>query len=155
MFNQYIDAVDVCVNLRYPYGGETSGSLMRILAKGKCSVVNNIGSFSEVPSDCCIKIPSVESMSTDEEIAEIYEAMKKCILDLNFKSKICKNARRYAQENLDIQFVTKKYLEFINMKYTPALDEQLLSHMKETEILPKNYTYSELQNLSATLAYTK
>lgn len=44
-----MDAADVCVNLRYPYNGESSASFMRLLGKGKCTIVNRIGSFAEVP----------------------------------------------------------------------------------------------------------
>ena len=63
------------MNLRWPYNGETSGSLMRILAKGKCVVVNDVGSFSEIPGECCCRLPSVEELSEGEEEDEISKAM--------------------------------------------------------------------------------
>ncbi len=69
-FEQYIDAADICLNLRWPYNGETSGSLMRILAKGKCVVVNDIGSFGEIPDNACIKLPTVNASDKMQENAE-------------------------------------------------------------------------------------
>ena len=50
-------AADCCINLRYPSAGETSASLLRIMAAGLPVIVSDAGSFSEVPSGCLIKIP--------------------------------------------------------------------------------------------------
>ena len=57
-------AVDVAVNLRWPSGGETSGTSMRLLGLGKPVVVSNAGSFAELPDGCCAK---VEVDWTEEE----------------------------------------------------------------------------------------
>jgi glycosyltransferase involved in cell wall biosynthesis len=49
--------VDVCVNLRYPTMGETSGSAIRALSLGKPLVVSDIGWFSELPDGVALKVP--------------------------------------------------------------------------------------------------
>ncbi len=56
-FEQLLTATDLCVNLRWPTGGETSGSLLRMLAAGRATLVSDIGAFAEVPDDACVKIP--------------------------------------------------------------------------------------------------
>jgi glycosyltransferase involved in cell wall biosynthesis len=56
-------ACDVAVNLRYPSGGETSGTLIRLLGLGKPVVVSDHGSFAEIPDGCCAKVP----LDGDEE----------------------------------------------------------------------------------------
>ena len=66
-----IAASDVCVNLRYPTAGETSASLLRIMAAGKPAIVSDVGWFSELPDDCCFKIPVDAS-----EITTLYQAMR-------------------------------------------------------------------------------
>lgn len=53
---RYMVAVDVAVNLRWPSGGETSGTLMRLLGLGKAVVVTNAGSFAELPDGCCARV---------------------------------------------------------------------------------------------------
>jgi glycosyltransferase involved in cell wall biosynthesis len=51
-----IAAADVCLNLRYPTAGETSASLLRILAAGQPSVVSDHGPMRELPDDVVIKV---------------------------------------------------------------------------------------------------
>lgn len=111
-FEKYIEKADICLNLRYPYMGETSGTLARIMGMGKCSIVNNVGSFSEIPRNACIKLPPVEQMTEKEEVDAIYAAMKKA-MDYEERRTIGQNAYQYAQENLDICIVGKKYRDVI------------------------------------------
>ena len=56
-FETLLVAADACVNLRWPTGGETSGSLLRALAAGRPTLVTDAGSFAEVPDDACLKVP--------------------------------------------------------------------------------------------------
>jgi glycosyltransferase involved in cell wall biosynthesis len=49
--------VDVCVNLRHPTMGETSGSVIRSLSLGKPLVVSDVGWFSELPNEVALKVP--------------------------------------------------------------------------------------------------
>jgi glycosyltransferase involved in cell wall biosynthesis len=55
-FHLWCRAADIVVNLRWPSGGETSGSLVRALAAGACVVVNDIGPFAELPDGVCAKV---------------------------------------------------------------------------------------------------
>jgi glycosyltransferase involved in cell wall biosynthesis len=52
-----IAACDVCVNLRFPTMGETSGSAIRVLSLGKPLVVSDVGWFSELPGEVALKVP--------------------------------------------------------------------------------------------------
>ena len=52
-----IAAADVCVNLRYPSMGETSATLMMILASGRPAIVTPMAQFREFPDDVCLKAP--------------------------------------------------------------------------------------------------
>jgi glycosyltransferase involved in cell wall biosynthesis len=47
---------DVCVNLRYPSMGESSATLMAILAMGRPALVTPIAQFSEFPDWVCWKV---------------------------------------------------------------------------------------------------
>lgn len=64
-FFSYLVASDVVINLRYPYGGETSGTLTRALGMGRCCLVVDIGAFAEVPDDCALKLPWSKSFDKD------------------------------------------------------------------------------------------
>ena len=55
---------DVCVNLRCPTMGETSGSVIRAMSLGKPLVVSDVGWFAELPAGVALKIP-VDDGETD------------------------------------------------------------------------------------------
>lgn len=148
-FEKYIDVSDICLNLRYPYNGETSGSLMRIFARGKCVVVNDIGSFAEFPDEICVKIPSAETMDRQEEVAKIQEAVGKLVSDEVYFENIRENAYRFAVENLDIKKVAKSYYEFLQKKAHHSLNE------KDFEKIAKNLDKKEdVTKLSETIQYS-
>ena len=48
-FEAYVAAADICINLRYPTGGETSASLLRLLGAGRPTLVSAIGALAELP----------------------------------------------------------------------------------------------------------
>jgi glycosyltransferase involved in cell wall biosynthesis len=49
VFEEYVAAADICVNLRHPTAGETSASLLRLLGAGRPTLVTASGSFAELP----------------------------------------------------------------------------------------------------------
>jgi glycosyltransferase involved in cell wall biosynthesis len=63
-----IAATDLCLNLRYPTAGETSASLLRILAEGRPVVVSDYAEFGDLPDDIAVRIPLGEG--EDEVLAE-------------------------------------------------------------------------------------
>ena len=50
-FEAAIGACDLCLNLRYPTAGETSASLLRVLAAGRPAVVSDYAQFRELPDE--------------------------------------------------------------------------------------------------------
>ncbi len=50
-------ATDICVSLRYPTMGETSGVGVRALEAGRPQVVSDVGWFSELPDEVALKVP--------------------------------------------------------------------------------------------------
>jgi glycosyltransferase involved in cell wall biosynthesis len=153
-FLLYIDAADVCVNLRYPYNGETSGSLMRLLAKGKCTLVNDLGSFAEIPDDCCVKLPSPQFMREQDEVEKIYEALSDLTGNPAKRSLIGDNARRYAEEHLDIKEVGKKYWQVLNTPSRKVLANGVFSRLRE-EFAQQSPGDRDTFEFARTIAYGK
>ncbi len=56
-FRAAIVACDLCLNLRYPSAGETSASLLRLLALGRPVVVSDYAQFAELPGSVVVKAP--------------------------------------------------------------------------------------------------
>lgn len=108
-FSEYNAICDICVNLRYPYKGENSGTLARTLACGKPVIVTDIGSFSEIPDNACIKV----SANTASEIDEIYSALKILAENPALREKYGAAAAEYVREYLDIDKIALEYRDFI------------------------------------------
>lgn len=107
-FVRYMKASDICVNLRYPVHGESSGSLHRLFGMGKPVLVSNVGSFREYPDDAVIKIDV-----NDKEEDQIYEALKLLLDNRQKRLDIGNASYTYAKENLDIEKAAKEYRYFI------------------------------------------
>ncbi|HEX9800459.1 MAG TPA: glycosyltransferase [Thermoanaerobaculia bacterium] len=58
-----IAATDLCLNLRYPSAGETSASLLRILAEGRPVIVSDYAELGELPPEIALVVP----LGEDEE----------------------------------------------------------------------------------------
>jgi glycosyltransferase involved in cell wall biosynthesis len=56
-FASAIAAADLCLNLRYPTAGETSASLLRVMAAGRAAVVSDYAQFAELPDAIAVKVP--------------------------------------------------------------------------------------------------
>ena len=107
-FTAAIAACDVCLNLRWPTVGETSGSLLRALALGKPTLVSEVGTFLEYPDDVAIKIP-VNHRETDW----LYEYMRVLLDDPALAGAVGERARAYAAEVCAWPKVAAEYTRFL------------------------------------------
>jgi len=92
-FSRGIAACDLCVNLRYPTAGETSASLLRILALGRPVLVSDTAQFTDLPAEVAVRVPvgesEVESLATRvgalagerERLAAMSEAARRWIAE--------------------------------------------------------------------------
>lgn len=103
-----ICASDICVNLRYPTMGESSGTLLRMMGYGKPVLVTNFGSYSEFPDYCVLKI--------DPDIDE-KEAIKRFVFalieDEDFRCSLGEEAAKYVRDECSIQRCASEYVSFI------------------------------------------
>jgi glycosyltransferase involved in cell wall biosynthesis len=56
-FAAAIAAANLCLNLRYPTAGETSASLLRVMAAGRPAIVSDYAQFAELPDAIAVKVP--------------------------------------------------------------------------------------------------
>lgn len=103
---QAMVACDVAVNLRHPTGGETSGTLMRLLGIGRPVIVSETGSFAEIPAGCCAHLPLdareedllVAFLSRLADDSDLREAMGACAREyMRREHDLRDSARRYVQ----------------------------------------------------------
>lgn len=107
-FLEYLDASDVCISLRCPTMGETSGVLNRALSRGKPSIVTNIGTFQELSDDTVAKIGC-----GDTEVAELTAALERILTNRKYRNTLSKNGLNYAEAHLKIADTAESLAEFL------------------------------------------
>lgn len=107
-FLEYLDASDICISLRYPTMGETSGVLNRALSRGKPSIVTNIGTFHELSDEMVAKIGYSET-----EVTELTTAIHKLLTDEISREQISANGLQYASDHLRIGDTARSLADFL------------------------------------------
>lgn len=107
-FHNYIKAIDLSINLRYPTAGETSAALIRTLGAGNPTVVSNYRQFSEFPDDCCMKVDF-----GNDEVDQLFYFMQLICKDKSKAAWFANNARRYVREDFSLDGAADGYYRFI------------------------------------------
>jgi glycosyltransferase involved in cell wall biosynthesis len=68
-FWRYANAVDLCVNLRYPTAAETSGIAIRLMGIGKPVAFSDGAEIARIPENACLRI---ETGPAEEEMLAAY-----------------------------------------------------------------------------------
>jgi glycosyltransferase involved in cell wall biosynthesis len=105
---QYLDASDFCINLRYPTAGETSRSVLQIMASQKPVIVSDVGWFSELPDNACLKV-GVDN-SEEETLLQYMIALSS---NEGLKNIIGKNARNFVIKDHDPEKITHDFFSFL------------------------------------------
>ncbi len=107
-FERAMLAADVAINLRFPTGGETSASLIRLLGLGVPTIVSRNGSFAEIPAGCCLPV------DLDETEADLLAAyLVRLAQDPDLRRQIGVAARAYVAEHHSPQAAVDGYLSFL------------------------------------------
>jgi glycosyltransferase involved in cell wall biosynthesis len=99
-------AVDICINLRYPAAGETSGIAIRMMSIGKPVVLTDSLEVSRFPADACIRIPS--GLHEQPALEETLLWLKQAPFDAR---EIGARACRHVQAEHSVDRVARSYRE--------------------------------------------
>jgi len=97
--------VDVCVSLRYPTMGETSGIAIRSLSLGKPFVVSDVGWFSELPDRVALKVPV-----GDGEVETLTAALELLVTREDARAQLGAAASALARGEHDLSHVAELYV---------------------------------------------
>lgn len=99
-----IAATDVCVNLRWPTAGETSGFVMKLMAAGKPVLVSDCDENADLPGNSVFKIePGIN------ESAVIREALRELTLHPELRLAMGELARKHVMQENSLEKVTAQY----------------------------------------------
>jgi glycosyltransferase involved in cell wall biosynthesis len=116
----YLSAVDVCLNLRWPTGRETSAAWIRCLAAGKPTIVTDLVHQTDVPS---LDLRSMEAVSSGpagaepvcahieliDEIHMLRLALRRLAEDGELRARLGRAARRYWAEHATLELMAADY----------------------------------------------
>ena len=112
VFESYIAAADICLNLRHPTAGETSASLLRLLGAGCPTLVSATGAFTELPPNVAAQ---VDLDATESELIATY-----CDVLTKYPSlakELGKQARNYVAQNHNLDQAALGYIRFLAQVY--------------------------------------
>ena len=99
-----IAGCDVCICLRYPTMGETSGIAIRALSAGRPLIVSDVGWFAELPSSVAVRVAP-----DDDEIEELAAAMVALARDPARREAMSAAALGLARGELSLERVVELY----------------------------------------------
>ncbi|BAZ50955.1 putative glycosyltransferase [Nostoc sp. NIES-4103] len=141
-FYRYIEISDICLNLRFPFNGESSASLLRILSVGKPTVVTDIGSFSDFPNDVVLKIPQPDQ---SDEVEEIFKALVLLTENLEYRNSLSRAASEYVAREHSPERCASLYVDFM---------KQVLCSPQAKRKMLADYVGRELAQIEANLSET-
>ena len=110
-FTDWLAAVDVIVNLRFPTVGETSATALRGLAAGRPLIVNGHGWYAELPDTVSLKVPPGDDDA-------LLQAMRALSSDGLLRSRMSEAAQIYATSVHAPSCTATAYLTFIEALLT-------------------------------------
>ncbi|MBA3945127.1 MAG: glycosyltransferase [Herpetosiphonaceae bacterium] len=132
VFNSYVAAAELCLNLRYPTAGETSASLLRLLAAGRPTLVSATDAFLELPDAVCPKVDPDRS-----EQALIYHYAHLLHTTPALAVALGANARAFVAREHTLPRAAQEYVRFLAQLYGWALPEP--SRPTLWEVLPEPF----------------
>jgi glycosyltransferase involved in cell wall biosynthesis len=103
-----IVASDICVNLRYPTMGESSGALLRQMGYARPTLITNCGSYAEIPDWAAVKIqPDLD------EAALLKAHLAALIKDPDLRESLGREASSYVRSECDLEKCVRGYADFI------------------------------------------
>jgi len=107
LYETYLEAADIAIQLRTKSRGETSRTVLDCLSYGIPTIVNSHGWMKELPDDVVVKLP--EDV-TPEDIAKTFENLYE---DENLRENIGKKGQEYVRRFCDPRKVGEEYYKAI------------------------------------------
>ncbi len=106
--NECIAACDVLVNLRFPSVGESSGTLARAMAAGRCCVVNATAAYADLPADTVMHIP------VHDTVPALVEGLLALLGNPELRMSFGSKAQALARGEWTPEAVARAYADLIN-----------------------------------------
>ncbi|MBI4673955.1 MAG: glycosyltransferase family 4 protein [Chloroflexi bacterium] len=152
-FHTYMAAMAVCVNLRYPTAGETSGAVLRMMALAKPVVVSRVGWFAELPENAVAKIDV-----DDHETEQLTVILRRLLDDPELDNALGENARQYVIKHCAVSDAARYYAEFLCAVLEGGAESKVYGEVQDGKRetgKEKREARSEIQNSKFKIAFPR
>jgi glycosyltransferase involved in cell wall biosynthesis len=112
---EFMDLADVAINLRYPAGGETSATCIRLLGLGTPVIVSTGDCFADIPDGCCARVEP--GRFEEAELVALLEALS---ADPHLRRDMSTAASRWANVRHHLDRSVARYRDFIESTIAEA-----------------------------------
>jgi len=128
---EYLAAVDVCLNLRWPTGRETSAAWIRCLAAGKPTIITDLVHLTDVPSldlrsmtvsctEAGVTDPVCVHVELIDELHMLRLALRRLTEDAGLRASLGAAARRYWTAHATMALMARDYEAALALAATAA-----------------------------------
>ena len=107
-FWRYAAATDLCVNLRYPTAGESSGIAIRLMGIGKPVVFTEGEEISRIPEHACLRVDI--GLAEEEALADTIVWLSQ---DRSAAQEIGRRAADYIAKQHAVQIAAERYWQVL------------------------------------------
>lgn len=105
--NAWVSVCDILVNLRFPSVGESSGTLARAMAAGRCCVVSRTAAYADLPTDSVMHIP------VSNAVPALAEGLQSLFSNPGLRASLGERAFRLAHDEWAPETVARTYLDIM------------------------------------------
>jgi glycosyltransferase involved in cell wall biosynthesis len=127
LFQYYLKAVDIAVQLRKESRGETSGAVLDCLGSGLPTIVNAHGSMRDLDENIVLKIPDTYTLS------ELTSCLEKLASDKHLQSQLSNQATKYINTYHQATHCARAYFDAIEKSYSTLQPFTILQHMQPVD----------------------
>ncbi|MGD1711794.1 glycosyltransferase [Dapis sp. BLCC M172] len=133
---------DLAINLRYPTGGEASGSQLRIWSHGLPALVTRIGWYAQIPEN------AVAFVNHDHEIADIQRQLQNFVADPASFARMGENGRGILATEHSPALYAQKILNFAREVISSSVTLEVTTKPQVSIVI---YAYNCSQSISQTI----
>lgn len=125
-FQASLRDLDIFVNYRMKYQGETSLSTLEAMRQGVVVIVRNIGWYSQLPDECVIKVENQD---------EVIEVLEKLRVDKDKLKMISKNAKDYVRNSHTHEKYAQGLLDLINISSAGTTSNNVIANALRSDLV--------------------
>lgn len=129
-YQNYLEVADIGVNLRFPSVGETSQTMLDLMARGIPAVITNSHAGHEVPDNCALKI-----LPGNQTTKMLTTALMTLLDDTQVSTSLAANARSWIIRQHNPKLIAEIYRDVLGKARRFFVDKEISSQTRSHNLL--------------------